>query len=105
MLTSLLFLTINFVVITIYFSIKNSALINPFKSYIGLGDLLFLLAVVPFFSFRNYLLFFVTGMIFSLILYSLFKKKYLAKTIPLAGYLSIYLIGLITFNLFIQHNL
>lgn len=87
------FIVLNFVVLTLYFSLKNKALLNPFRSYIGLGDLLYLLAVAPLFMFRAYIVYFVLGMILSLILYALFKRIYSSsKTIPLAGYMSLFLI-------------
>lgn len=91
------FIVLNFVVLTIYFSIKNKSFLNPFKYYVGLGDLMYLLAVAPLFVFRAYVLYFVLGMVFSLILYMAFKKRYRTKeTIPLAGYLSLFLMILLT---------
>ncbi len=104
-LKSLLFLIINFAAITIYFSIKNSQPQNPFKTQIGIGDLLFLIAVIPLFSFRNFLLFFITGMVFSLLLYVLFQNKSQPKTIPLAGYLSLYIMLLMIPNMFLSTNI
>lgn len=104
-LNTLLFIGINFITITVYFSIKKSKIQNPFKQYIGIGDLLFLIAVIPLFSFRNYVLFFISGMIVSLLLYVIFQNKSSQKTIPLAGYLSLYIIGLMVTNLFLSTNI
>ncbi|GGX27281.1 hypothetical protein [Aquimarina muelleri] len=99
------FLVINFIVITVYFTIKKTKLLNPFKHYIGIGDLLFLIGVTPMFSFRNYVLFFITGMLFTLIIYAIFKKKYKQDTIPLAGYLSIFALILIVVDFSFPINL
>jgi uncharacterized membrane protein YdjX (TVP38/TMEM64 family) len=104
-LKSLAFIGINFISIVAYFSIKKSKLQNPFKQYIGIGDLVFLIAVIPLFSFRNYMLFFISGMIFSLVLYAVFQNKGEQKTIPLAGYLSLYIIVLMIPNLFLSTNI
>ncbi|WP_159025801.1 hypothetical protein [Aquimarina sp. Aq78] len=104
-LKSLLFIGINFISIAAYFSIKQSKIQNPFKQYIGIGDLVFLIAVIPLFSFRNYMLFFISGMILSLILYAIFQNKSEQNTIPLAGYLSLYIIIVMIPNLFLSTNI
>ncbi len=104
-LKSSIFLLLNFAVITIYFSIKNSRIINPFKNQIGIGDLVFLIGVTPLFSFRNYVLFFISGMFFALLMYTLFQKRYVLTGIPLAGYLSLYIIVLMVPNMFINTNI
>ncbi|MFL0087779.1 hypothetical protein V2550_03800 [Tenacibaculum maritimum] len=64
---------------------------------IALGDVVFLIAVIPLFNFINYALFYVFGMVFSLIFHlgiTVIEKNYLEKkeTVPLAGYLSLFLI-------------
>jgi hypothetical protein len=95
------FILINIIGIVIYFSIKNKALINPIDTVLGLGDVVFFIAITPLFSFRTYILFFIIGLMFSLIahgVYTLFAKS---KTIPLAGYLALFLI----LNLFIKYIL
>ncbi len=91
---SFLFLVLNFLIITFYFSTKKRKYVNPFDTLIGWGDVLFLIAMVPFFSFRGYIQYFVMGMIFSLLLF-LVMKSFFPKygTIPLAGFLSIFFIG------------
>lgn len=104
-LKSVVFIGINFISIVAYFSIKKSKFQNPFKQHIGIGDLVFLIAVIPLFSFRNYMLFFISGMILSLVLYAVFQNKSEQKTIPLAGYLSLYIIVLMIPNLFLSTNI
>lgn len=103
---SLLFLMLNFVVLALYFFIKNRQWINPFQSMMGIGDVLFLLGVIPLFSFKNYILFFIIGMLFSLMLFIFFKHKYrVDETIPLAGYLSIFILGMIGSSLIMNSHL
>lgn len=102
---SLLFLLLNFVVITIYFSIKKRAFTNPFDSMIGWGDVVFLIALIPLFPFRSYLVFFVFGMLFSLLLFTVMRQLYPTQnTIPLAGYLSIFVLASIVFKVIPNPN-
>ncbi|MEP0266057.1 hypothetical protein [Dokdonia sp.] len=89
------FILVNVMCLTLYFSAKKRQFINPIDSKIGLGDIVFFVVIAPLFYLKAYILFFITGLLFSLLLYGVvirFREK--QKTIPLAGYLSIYL-GLI----------
>jgi len=92
------FIILNFFVIFIYLSIKEKRWVNPFKKHIGLGDFLFLLAIVPLFYLRPYIIFFIMGMVFSLILYGVFRVRSNYNNIPLAGYFSVLLLVLIIVN-------
>ncbi|GAA3591031.1 general secretion pathway protein [Flavivirga amylovorans] len=86
------FLLINILGVILYFSLKTKALINPIDRFIGLGDIVFFIAITPLFKLETFIPFFIIGLLFSLLLYVivlLFKKM---KTIPLAGYLSLYLV-------------
>lgn len=62
------------------------------NEYIGIGDLLFLIAVAPLFTINNFLFFciitFIATLIFHFLTYKIFKNK----NIPLAGYQSLLLI-------------
>ncbi len=78
----------------IYVGLKNRKFVNVFKTGFGIGDLLFLLAVVPLFAVENYILFFITGMFLSAVFHLLISKGNTAARIPLAGYLAVYLIVL-----------
>ncbi len=98
------FVLVNIMCLTLYFSVKNKQFINPINSKIGLGDIVFFLVIAPLFYIKAYILFFVTGMLFSLLLYGVFirfreKQK---KTIPLAGYLSMYLVIILLSNIFLN---
>lgn len=95
-----LFILVVFFGLWIYLSIKQRQLINPLKNHIGLGDVLFFFAITPLFSLKNYMLFFITGMLLSLILSGLFTKK--NSMIPLAGILALYLAFLKIGTLFLS---
>ena len=86
------FILINIFGVIIYFSIKERRFVNPIDSMIGLGDIVFFIALTPLFKLKEFILFFISGLIFSLILYltfNLFKK---IETIPLAGFMSLFMI-------------
>jgi hypothetical protein len=96
---SFLFLVLNFIVVTVYFSIKNKAYLNPFDKLIGWGDVLFFIALIPFFDFRAYLIFFVLSLLFSLLLFLVMKSIYSKyKTVPLAGFMALFFIGIIVID-------
>jgi len=93
---NLIFITTNTIGLFIFYSIKLKRFTNPIDQFLGLGDVLFFLAITPLFSIHSYLFFFLSGLIFSLLIHVMLNHKQINhKTIPLAGYLSIYLISYI----------
>ena len=100
------FLVLCLLAIIVQYSIKEKAIKNPFNKVFGVGDIVYLIAIVPLFSFRNYLLFIVTGMVFALIFHIIMQQFQQETTIPLAGYLSLYLIiimGILAINQQLEH--
>ncbi|WP_396591869.1 hypothetical protein [Allomuricauda sp. R78024] len=83
------FLLITFVGLYLYLVIKNNKIINLFLS-VGVGDLLFFVAVIPYFSTINYILYFITGMMFSILVFIIIKILSKTELVPLAGLLAIY---------------
>jgi hypothetical protein len=102
-LYSLLFLAVNISVLFVYVSIKNKRITNIFETHLGLGDVFFFIAIIPLFSVRNFILFFITGMLVSMVLHLAFNTFQKHLTIPLAGYLSLFLISILTYS-FISSN-
>jgi len=98
-LFALLFLIVNVSVLFLYISFKNKKKINIFESHLGLGDVLFFVAIIPLFSLRNFVLYFILGMIVSMIFHLLFNKFQKHLTIPLAGYLSLFLISIESYSI------
>ena len=97
------FIVLNILALLLYFSVKEKRFTNPIDVKIGLGDIVFFLAVIPLFITRHYILFFISGLLFSLLIATTLKvisKK--NKPLPLAGYLSIYLSGI--FIIYILFN-
>jgi hypothetical protein len=86
------FVVINILGLVFYFSIKNKSFFNPIDKSIGLGDILFFLSITPLFNLNCFVLFFVLSFVFSLILHLVLSKNNKKNTIPLAGYMSIFLL-------------
>jgi hypothetical protein len=75
----------------IYLRLRFGQFVNPLKNHFGIGDVLFLFAIIPFFAFPLFMPLFSVGTIFTLIIYLpgyLLKKQ---KTIPYAGYFALFL--------------
>ncbi len=64
--------------------------------YLGLGDVFFFFAFALSFPTLTFINFFVFAILFTFVLHLLIKKKHANnhKTIPLAGFMSIFLIGI-----------
>ncbi|NOQ74884.1 MAG: hypothetical protein GQ574_22915 [Crocinitomix sp.] len=95
---NMVFLTIVIGCLFLYVSFKRGELTNIFKADLGLGDVLFLIAITPLFMDRNYILFFITGMIVSGLVHLAIAGGKKNVKIPLAGYLALYIIGLKSFE-------
>ncbi len=110
-LKSIGFLVCTSIGFMIYQTIKNKNITNPIDTSIGLGDILFFIVITPLFQTHNYILFFILGLLLSIFLFVITKKLRKHTTIPLAGYLALFLIvcfGLKLFNIvnpfFIEFN-
>jgi len=81
------FLIFQFLILSVYFSLKNKHWINITDNYLGWGDLLFLISIGFYLSVLNYLFFYLFSLITVLLAWliweGLSKKK--DKQIPLAG--------------------
>ncbi len=89
------FLSLNIIGLWLYFSVKKGKLSNPIDKEIGLGDILMFVAITPLYNLKTFALIFSSGLVFSLVLYfivTLFKQ---IETIPLAGYLALFLVLII----------
>jgi len=91
------FLFLNLISLKAYTIITKKEKTEDLIYGLGLGDILFFIVIIPLFSTFNYILYFISGLIVSIIIHgivSFFNKE---KLIPLAGYLSVYLILFLTF--------
>jgi hypothetical protein len=86
---NLIFVIVLMSTLTLYLSLRQGILINITHGFFSWGDILFLLAIIPLFDLRSYMLLFVLGTITTLIVHlivHLFKKQ---STVPYAGYMSL----------------
>lgn len=95
---NIFFFCLVFVMMFIYMSAKNKKISNPFESYFGLGDFIFYVAVTPLFELKKYIIYFITSMLFAIVLQQVFVKKIPHHSIPLAGFSAILLSVIILFD-------
>ena len=62
---------------------------SPFKT-IGLGDILLFVGLSLSFSSVSFIIIFVSSLVFSMLLHLMVKRKSNFKTVPLAGYMSLF---------------
>jgi hypothetical protein len=75
--------------LTLYLSFQNKRFINITKGFFSWGDILFLFAITPLFSFQPFVYFFTAGTILSLV-YQLILQRFVPdKTIPYAGFMAL----------------
>ncbi|KQR70888.1 hypothetical protein [Pedobacter sp. Leaf176] len=90
------FVVLQVLSLSIYFSLKKGKRVNIFKGYFGLGDLCFLMAMSIYLPLLSYVLFYV-GSLLLVILVTVFRNAFLKQNslkIPLAGYQAICLLML-----------
>ena len=99
---STLFILFQLCIIYLFSWFKYKKRVNIFKSVFGLGDLLFLVMVMPLFSSLNFVVFFIASVVFSLLVYIVISwlKIYKKQRIPLAGLQSLFLLIVITLQIF-----
>lgn len=99
MLWSFSFFIFSMGFLTLYLSLKQGKLINITKGFFSWGDILFLLAIIPLFSFHLYLMFFTLGTIGTLLIHAIVLLVSKGdKTIPFAGYMSLLLTSYLIFD-------
>ena len=90
-LASLSFLVLQIAGLYVYLVIKKKSIkINLTVEFLGLGDLLFFVAMIPYFSFKEYVVLLITGMALSLLAQKIVQLFYRSDSIPLAGWLSVF---------------
>jgi len=93
LLYNFLFLGTVFLVSKVYFSFRAINLEDDLKyGGMAIGDVVFFVVTIPVLEFHDYCFYFITGMVFSLVLHLLVSYVNKEKSVPLAGYMAIYLI-------------
>lgn len=88
------FVLLQLIALTLYISIKNKKMVNIINSYMGLGDVLFFAVITTAFSPVNFIFFYLSGLVFTLVSYRIYigVNKAGSKEIPLAGTMSVVMI-------------
>ena len=84
--------------LSLYLLAKTGSLKNPLQGYFSLGDVLFLLALIPVFKLHAYLMFFIVGTLFTLLVYGISSTWMKDKTIPYAGYMAVFSIPVLLYR-------
>jgi hypothetical protein len=87
LIVNLLFVLILLLVVFLYSKLKLKA--NLSETF-GLGDALLFFALIFTFSSITFIVLFVFGLLFSLVLHLFLSRKSKQKTVPLAGYLGLF---------------
>lgn len=85
---NLLFIAILLLVCYLYATFRLNK--NLLKEVFGLGDVLFFLFITFSFSIVSFFVLFVFSLFFSLLMHFTLKHKQTDKTVPLAGYMSLF---------------
>lgn len=84
-----------FIILSIWFSLKDGKIVNLFERHIGLGDLLFLISISAYFSIPAFFFFYLLSLVLIVIGHIIYtiSKRSKPETIPLAGLQSLFLLS------------
>lgn len=83
------FLATLLLLLTFYLSIKFQRFVDITKGFFSLGDILFLIALIPLFSSQLYMTYFIVGTILSLGFHLIASTIKAQKNLPFAGYMAL----------------
>ncbi len=92
------FLLVLLLGLTLYLSVKFGEFVNITNDFFSIGDILFLVAMIPLFSFHWYILFFTIGTMLTLVFHVIATVLKPQKSIPYAGYMALVGIAYVTFS-------
>lgn len=93
-LISFIFLSLQLLLVAGYFSLKTGKLVNLTENFLGLGDILFLLALIPLMPPIRLFFYYITGLVFSLAVFFILRSKRpsFGPQLPLITSLAIWLL-------------
>lgn len=100
---NLIFIFLHIIAVLLYLFLKHKTFVNPFRDYLGIGDLLFWVAVSPAFSPFNYILTFLISVLFALCVSVLLRYRHRQTTIPLAGLQAVFYACFFAVNFLVLH--
>lgn len=96
------FFAVQLFLLWVYFAVKNRKPVNITKHYLGIGDILFLMAAAFYLSPVNYVVFYILSLIV-ILMYTLIKRFFIKEDspyIPLAGLQAVILGLVLVFSIF-----
>lgn len=105
---SLLFLITVLLLLIIYTKVRGIELPKDVSmGGIALGDIFFIIAIIPLFNTMSYMLFFIMGILLSVIVHLVVYKLKIneEESVPLAGYLAAVLLILISIEIIFEINI
>jgi hypothetical protein len=111
LLTNWAIILAQLLILSAYFYLKKKGSERSLIRYLGIGDILFLVSVSTYFSPLYFLIFYILGLVFSLLTHVFFQKLKIYpnnnNTVPLAGFLAVFLsifigVNSLTGNIFIS---
>jgi hypothetical protein len=102
-LQNLLFVLLQAVLLLLYYSLKGK--IKDIKDSIGLGDIFLILSIIFAYTFSSFVIVYIGSLIFALCCWILKVSKNHSKLVPLAGYMSLFLIVIQVLDLFAPYFL
>lgn len=99
-LYNIIFLFVQLLLVSIYFSIKTRSWTNIMRELLGWGDVLFLVCIGAYYTFIPYITFYVSSIVLALALWLLIQQllQSASKQIPLAGLQALIFAGLFLFQ-------
>ncbi len=104
---NLFFLLLQFCVLKFYFFLRQRKKMKLIDKKIGSGDVLFLIAICFFFSPVNFIAFYITSLLFTVIVYGVNSRirKSSMGTVPLAGLQAVFFIVCMCASLLLNYSL
>lgn len=93
------FILVSIIILLLFLYSKLIAKKKFMNHSIGLGDVLFFIALAIGFPTMTFIVLFSYSLFFSLLTYLIFKKRMKLKTVPLAGLMSLFLIGVLALDI------
>lgn len=87
------FLALQGLGLLLYLLLRERRWVNPLRASIGAGDVLFLLISTLAFSVPNFIVYVISGLLFSLVAYGalLLVHRRAQRTVPMAGFMALYM--------------
>jgi hypothetical protein len=104
---NLFWVSLQLLMLTVYFSVRQRAFTIPIGKAMGLGDVAFWLVPVLSFSPEGFVSYWIASMVFALAVHGclrvILKKRY-AHTIPLAGYQALWMAANLTITTLLTYR-